>query len=94
MAQGGTFAFVRYLKEGRDAFGKEASGSRAVVTIMNRSDKPAYVDVSELYGSFGCKASPDDGQIHPLSEQFIIGGILGGTRKAGIKPYGTVFLIY
>ncbi|WP_051688934.1 glycoside hydrolase family 13 protein [Butyrivibrio sp. AE2032] len=94
MAEGGTFAFVRYLKEGRDAFGREASGSRAIVLVANRSDKPVYVDVSERYGDFGCKASADDGAIHPLSEQFILGGILGGTRKIGIKPFGTAFLIY
>ena len=94
MAEGGTFAFVRYLKEGRDAFGKEASGSRAIVFVMNRSDKPVYVDVSEHYGSFDCKASGDEGEIRPLSEQFILGGILGGTRKIGIKPFGTAFLVY
>ena len=94
MAEGGTFAFVRYLKEGRDAFGKEASGSRAIVFVMNRSDKPVYVDVSEHYGSFACKASGDEGEIHPLSEQFILGGILGGTRRIGIKPFGTAFLVF
>ena len=94
MAEGGTFAFVRYLKEGRDAFGKEASGSRAVVLVINRSDKPIYVDVTEQYGSFSCKTSRNNGEIHPLSGQFILGGILGGTRQTGIGPYGTAFLIY
>ena len=24
----------------------------------------------------------------------ILGGILGGTRKIGIKPFGTAFLVY
>ena len=94
MAEGGTFAFVRYLKEDRDAFGKEAGGSRAVVFVMNRSDKPIFVDVSEHYGSYECKASADSGDIHPVSEQFILGGILGGTRKIGIKPFGTAFLLF
>jgi 4-alpha-glucanotransferase len=93
-ANGGTFAFVRYLKEGRDAFGKEASGSRAVVFVMNRSDKPVYVDISEHYGEYNCKPSGDDGEIHPLSEQFVLGGILGGTRKIGIRPFGSAFLVY
>lgn len=94
MAEGGTFAFVRYLKEDRDAFGKEAGGSRAVVFVMNRSDKPIFVDVSEHYGSYECKSSADSGDIHPVSEQFILGGILGGTRKIGIKPFGTAFLLF
>ena len=62
--------------------------------MMNRSDKPVYVDVSEHYGSYVCKASGDVEGIHPLSEQFILGGILGGTRKLGIKPFGTAFLVY
>ena len=75
MAEGGTFAFVRYLKEDRDAFGKEAGGSRAVVFVMNRG-------------------SNDGGDIHPVSEQFILGGILGGTRRIGIKPFGTAFLLF
>nr|MCR5328892.1 hypothetical protein [Saccharofermentans sp.] len=87
-------AFVRYLKEGRDAFGNEASGSRAIVFVMNRSDKPLYVDVREQYGSYSCRKSADDGIIQPLSEQFILGGILGGTRKVAIKPFGTAFLVY
>ena len=94
MAGGGSFAFVRYLKEGRDAFGNEASGSRAVVFIMNRSDKPVHVDLTERYGSFDCVPSEINGGIHPLSEQFILGGILGGTRQIGIKPFGTVFVVY
>jgi len=94
MAEKGTFAFVRYLKECRDAFGNEKSGSRAIVFVMNRSDKPVFVDVSEHYGSYSCCNSEDDGIIHPLSDQFILGGILGGTRKIGIKPFGTAFMIY
>ena len=93
-ASGGTFSFVRYLKEGRDAFGKEATGSKAVVFVMNRSDKPIYLDVTERYGSYKCAPAPDDGTIHPLSEQFILGGITGGTRRIGIKPFGTAFLLY
>ena len=94
MAEGGTFAFVRYLKEGRDAFGNEASGSRAVVFIMNRSDKPVFVDVTEHYGSYECRYSGDGSDIHHISEQFILGGIQGGTRKIGIRPFGTAFLLY
>ena len=61
---------------------------------MNRSDMPVFVDVSEHYGSYSCRNSEDDGIIHPLSDQFILGGILGGTRKIGIKPFGTAFMIY
>ena len=94
MAEGGIFAFVRYLKEGRDAFGNEASGSRAIVFVMNRSDKPVFVDVTERYGSYECSASNDSGDIHPVSEQFVLGGILGGTRRIGIRPFGTAFLLY
>ena len=94
MAEGGAMAFVRYLKEGRDAFGNEATGSRGIVFVMNRSDKPLYVDVTEHYGSYSCRKSVDDGIIQPLSEQFILGGILGGTRKVAIKPFGTAFLVY
>jgi 4-alpha-glucanotransferase len=89
-----TYSFVRYLKEGRDAYGKEATGSKAVVFVMNRSDKPIYLDVTERYGSYECVPAPDDGTIHPLSEQFILGGITGGTRRIGIKPFGTAFLLY
>ena len=94
MASGGTFAFARYLKEGRDAFGRISTGSRAIVFVVNRSEKPVYVDVSERYGEYKCMVSEDDGIIHPLSEQFILGGILNGTRKIGIKPFGTTFLVY
>ena len=94
MAQEGTFVFARYLKEGRDAFGKEASGSRAVVLILNRSDKPVYVDLSEHYGDYICRQSDDDGAIHPLSEHIVLGGILGGTRKIAVKPFGSVFVVY
>ena len=94
MAEGGTFAFVRFLKEGRDAFGKDSDGSRAVVFVMNRSDKPVFVDVTERYGSYECKDSNDGGEIHPISEQFILGGILGGTRKIGIKPLGIAIVIF
>ena len=94
MAEGGTFAFVRFLKEGRDAFGKDSDGSRAVVFVMNRSDKPVFVDVTERYGSYECKDSNEGGEIHPISEQFILGGILGGTRKIGIKPLGIAIVIF
>jgi len=94
MAEGGTFAFVRYLKEGRDAFGRDSDGSRAVVFVMNRSDKPVFVDVTERYGTYECKDSNDSGDIHPISEQFILGGILGGTRKIGIKPLGIAIVIF
>ena len=94
MAEGGTFAFVRYLKEGRDAFGNEASGSRAIVFVMNRSDKPVFVDVTEHYGTYECRNAHDISDIHPVSEQFVLGGITGGTRRTGIRPFGTAFLLY
>ena len=61
---------------------------------MNRSDKPVFVDVSEHFGTYECKGSNDGGDIHPVSEQFILGGILGGTRRIGIKPFGTAFLLF
>ena len=94
MAEYGTFAFVRYLREGKDAFGNEATGSKAIVLVMNRSDKPIYVDVTEHFGVYSCRNSEEDGIRTPLSEQLIIGGTSGGTRKLGIKPYSVVFLVY
>ena len=75
-------------------FGNEATGSRAIVLVMNRSDKPLYVDVSEHYGTFSCGYSSEEGIRTPLSEQLIVGGTAGGTKKLGIKPYQTVFLVY
>ena len=94
MAEYGTFAFVRYLREGKDAFGNEATGSKAIVLVMNRSDKPIYVDVTEHFGVYSCRNSEEDGIRTPLSEQLIIGGTSGGIRKLGIKPYSVVFLVY
>jgi len=94
MAQEGAFALVRYLKEGRDAFGNEVKGSKAVVLVMNRSDEPLYVDVSEQFGVYSCTRSGDGGVRVPLSEQLITGGTSSGTRKLGIKPYSTVFLVF
>ena len=94
LAHDGTLAFVRYLKEGRDAFGKEASGSKAIVLVMNRSDKPVYVDVSEHFGAYSCKYSDEDGIRTPLSEQLIVGGAEGSVKKLGIKPYQAVFIVY
>lgn len=94
MAEGGTFAFVRYLKEGKDAFGKEAIGAKAVVFVMNRSDSPVYVDVSELYGSFVCNKVPDEGIKPPLTDQLILGGNSGGNRRIGIMPYSVAFVVF
>ena len=94
MASYGTFAFVRYLKDGTDAFGNEVSGSKAVVLMMNRSSEPVYVDVSEQGGDYVCNPVSSDGIKPPLSDQMISGGISGGTRRIGIKPYSTAFLIY
>lgn len=54
LAEDGTFAFVRFLKEGLDAFGKEASGSTAIVFVMNRSERDVRVNVSEQFGEYAC----------------------------------------
>lgn len=94
MAEGGTFAIARYLKEGKDAFGKDATGSKAIVLVMNRSADPVYVDVSENYGAYTCVRTGDDEIRPPLSEQLIVGGVSGGVKKLGIKPFSTVFLVY
>ena len=94
MAEGGSFAIARYLKEGKDAFGRDASGSKAIVLVMNRSAEPLYVDAGENYGSYTCVRAGDDEVRPPLSEQLIVGGVTGGVKKLGIKPYSTVFLVY
>ena len=94
MAEGGSFAIARYLKEGKDAFGREASGSKGIVLVMNRSAEPLYVDVRENYGAYTCVRTGDDEARPPLSEQLIVGGVTGGVKKLGIKPYSTVFLVY
>ena len=94
MAEGGSFAIARYLKEGKDAFGREASGSKGIVLVMNRSAEPLYVDVRENYGAYTCVRPGDDEVRPPLSEQLIVGGVTGGVKKLGIKPYSTVFLVY
>ena len=94
MAEGGTFAIARYLKEGKDAFGREATGSKAIVLVMNRSAEPVYVDVGENYGAYTCVRTGEDEARPPLSEQLIVGGVSGGVKKLGIKPFSTVFLVY
>ena len=94
MAEGGSFAIARYLKEGKDAFGRDASGSKAIVLVMNRSAEPLYVDAGENYGAYTCVRAGDDEVRPPLSEQLIVGGVTGGVKKLGIKPYSTVFLVY
>ncbi|MBR2993529.1 MAG: glycoside hydrolase family 13 protein [Clostridiales bacterium] len=94
MAEGGAFAIARYLKEGKDAFGREASGSKGIVLVMNRSAEPLFVDVRENYGAYTCVRTGDDEARPPLSEQLIVGGVTGGVKKLGIKPYSTVFLVY
>ena len=94
MAEGGSFAIARYLKEGKDAFGREASGSKGIVLVMNRSAEPLYVDVRENYGAYTCVRTGDDEARPPLSEQLIVGGVTGGFKKLGIKPYSTVFVVY
>ena len=94
MAEGGSFAIARYLKEGKDAFGREASGSKGIVLVMNRSAEPLFVDVRENYGAYTCVRTGDDEARPPLSEQLIVGGVTGGVKKLGIKPYSTVFLVY
>ena len=94
MAESGSFAIARYLKEGKDAFGREASGSKGIVLVMNRSAEPLFVDVRENYGAYTCVRTGDDEARPPLSEQLIVGGVTGGVKKLGIKPYSTVFLVY
>lgn len=93
-AKNGTFAFVRYLSDGKDAFGNEAKGAKAVVFVMNRSDKPVYVDVSESDGNFSFRVANDNEIKAPVSDQQIMGGISGGTRKVGIGVLNTAILIY
>ena len=56
-----------------------------------RSKKALPQLLGRLYLSFN---SEEDGIRTPLSEQLIIGGTSGGTRKLGIKPYSVVFLVY
>ena len=94
MAEGGSFAIARYLKEGKDAFGREATGSKGIVLVMNRSAEPLFVDVRENYGAYTCVRTGDDEARPPLSEQLIVEGVTGGVKKLGIKPYSTVFLVY
>ena len=94
MAVGGAFAFVRYLREGRDAFGSEVTGAKAIVFVMNRSNDPLHVDISERYGCFICERTGENEVRQPLSDQLILGGVARGTRKLGIKPYSVAFLIY
>ena len=94
LAEGGTFAFVRYIKEGKDAFGKDASGSKAIVFVMNRSEDPVYVDVGELYGSYVCNKVSDDGIKPPLTDHLILGGNTGGNRRIGIMPYSVAFVVF
>ena len=94
LADKGTFVMARYLKDGLDAFGNKAMGADGIVLIMNRSNEPLYVDVSEQNGSFSCRLSDEDGIRTPLSEQIIMGGLFNDTKKIGIKPYSTAFLVY
>lgn len=90
IAEGGVFGFVRFLKEGRDAFGRSVFGKQAVVFVMNRSDKAVLVNVSEHFGEYSCKVSADGEAVSEL----VNNGIAGGTTEVCIKPFGETFVIF
>ena len=89
----GAFAFVRYLKEGRDFFGAQGTGARKIVFVMNRSDKPLYITCTD---SFAGMSVTDEvkGWHPPLSDSLIFGGFENGSTTLGLKPYSVAFIIY
>ena len=92
LADGGLFAFERYLKYGKDFFGKEAKGSRKIVLLTNKSDEPQYVSLDDT--SEGLKAVREEKVTVPLSNRYIVGGTSSGKMELGIPPKSFVFVLY
>ena len=94
LAQGDVLVFERYLKEGRDFFGKEGKGARKIVFALNRSDAPAFISVREELGMTSARLAGTDIKPTPVSENIITGGNENGESVIALSGYGIRFIIY
>ena len=92
LADGGIFAFERYLKDGKDYFGKEGTGSQKIVLITNKSDEPEYVTIDD--SNEGLKAAREEKAAVPLTNRYIVGGQASGKMEIGLQPKSFVFVLY
>ena len=93
LAHDGAFAFERYLSAGRDFFGRQGTGAKRIVLVMNRSDKPLYVTCTDSFAGVNV-TDKVSGWHPPLSENIIFGGFENGSTTLGLKPYSVAFIIY
>ncbi|MCH4154448.1 MAG: glycoside hydrolase family 13 protein [Saccharofermentans sp.] len=93
-AEGNLFAFERSLKDGCDYFGKPGKGASHIVYIMNRSDKPAYVSVTEDFNGTSVELLDRKTARPPLTNRLIFGGIENGILNIGLGSYSLGFVIY
>ncbi|MBR6484932.1 MAG: glycoside hydrolase family 13 protein, partial [Clostridiales bacterium] len=84
IADGGLFALERYLKDGKDFFGRDGKGSQKVVLFTNKSDEPVYVSLDDT--SEGLKALREEKVTVPLTDRYIIGGQASGKMELGLNP--------
>ncbi|MCR4671007.1 MAG: glycoside hydrolase family 13 protein [Saccharofermentans sp.] len=91
-AEGGLFVFERFLKDGKDFFGKEVTGSHRIALFTNISCEPVYISVDDRGDGLAVKR--EDKLPGPLIDRYIIGGVNKGRMEMGLAPRSFVFVIY
>jgi len=91
-AEGDVFCCLRYLKDGRDFFGKESYGSSRIALLINRGDKPCYMSVEDKDDVVS--ATKVTKAFVSLTDNFITRGIRGGKMICGLPPRSFMFVIY
>ena len=92
LAEGDTFCFMRYLKDGKDFFGKESYGSPKIALLINRGDDPKYLRVDDTTEEL--TVTPLAKAFVSLTDSFIVRGMLGSSTVIGLPPKSFVFCIY
>ena len=86
--------FERYLKEGRDFFGKEGKGARKIVFALNRSSEPQFISIEDSVMDTRVTRLNSDHPVIPITENIILGGQSNGTSSLSLGAYSIRFLIY
>ncbi|MCR4688063.1 MAG: glycoside hydrolase family 13 protein [Saccharofermentans sp.] len=94
LAEGDVIVFERYLVEGKDFFGKEGSGARKIVFMLNRSSEPKYISVEDSYIETKAELIARPDHPIPIRDNIILGGKDHGVSELSIGGYSVRFLIY
>ena len=92
LAEGDTLCFMRYLKDGKDFFGKESYGSPKIALLINRGDNPKYLRVDDTGEELA--VMPLTKAFVSLTDSFIVRGMPGSRTVIGLPPKSFVFCIY